>query len=471
MTRLLTTLILLSALSFGTTAQEKVRMSLPEAQDYAIQNSYLSKSARIDIAQAKQQVWEQAARGLPQVNGSVGYTDMIDIPTSVIPANSFGFPSYLTEFLGGVSQQTGIPINAPPQDPNATTAVQFGQRYTMKAGFSASQLLFDGSYIIGLKGAKGVQLLRDQQGQMVDQDVRAMIEESYYTALVAAENTERLKASAETVKRSLRETQALFMNGYTEELNVDQLTLMVNSLETQIEMAERQSRATVNLLKYQMGMPMETELELADNMEDIWRMSDPDALLKNDFDVTRNIAYQMNKLDIKLHGYLVKLQEARYYPTLNAMFNHEQQAFRDKFSFFDTNEKWYPQTLWGLSLHVPIWDNLGARASIKKAKLEQQRVADRTVYVEEGLKLQYRTSKDNFVSAIERLDNFKKDMDLAGRIRDKTLIKYTEGLASSMEVTTAENQLLQSQTTYINGLFSVLDAKAKLNKVLQGNLD
>jgi outer membrane protein TolC len=425
---------------------EKMSMSLPEAQEYAIKNSFLSKSARIDIAQADQQVWEQAAKGLPQVSGSFNYTDFIDLPTSLIPATAFGAPE-----------------GTPP------IAAKFGQKYVAKAGLNASQLLFDGSYIIGLKGAKGVQLLRDQQGQMVDQDVRTMIEESYYTALVARENTERLKASAETVKRTLKETQALFLSGFTEEMNVDQLTLMVNGLETQIEMAERQSRATIDLLKYQMGMPMETELTLTDDMEAIWRSSDPDALLRTDFDVTKNVVHQMNKLDVKLHGYLVKLQEARYYPSLSAMFNHEQQAFRNTWNFFDSKQSWYPQTLWGVSLHVPIWDNLGARASIKKAKLEQQRVADRLTYVEQGLKLKYRTSKDNFISATERLNDYKADMDLATRIRDKTLLKYTEGVATSMEVTTAENQLLASQTTYINGLFAVLEAKAELSKVLLGN--
>ncbi len=425
---------------------EKMSMSLPEAQEYAIKNSFLSKSARIDIAQADQQVWEQAAKGLPQVSGSFNYTDFIDLPTSLIPATAFGAPE-----------------GTPP------IAAKFGQKYVAKAGLNASQLLFDGSYIIGLKGAKGVQLLRDQQGQMVDQDVRTMIEESYYTALVARENTERLKASAETVKRTLKETQALFLSGFTEEMNVDQLTLMVNGLETQIEMAERQSRATIDLLKYQMGMPMETELTLTDDMEAIWRSSDPDALVRTDFDVTKNVVHQMNKLDVKLHGYLVKLQEARYYPSLSAMFNHEQQAFRNTWNFFDSKQSWYPQTLWGVSLHVPIWDNLGARASIKKAKLEQQRVADRLTYVEQGLKLKYRTSKDNFISATERLNDYKADMDLATRIRDKTLLKYTEGVATSMEVTTAENQLLASQTTYINGLFAVLEAKAELSKVLLGN--
>jgi len=423
--------------------EEKMSMSLPEAQEYAIKNSFLSKSARIDVAQADQQIWEQAAKGLPQINGSVGYTDFLDLPTSIIPAGSFGNPA---------------PIEA-----------TFGQQYTMKAGLTASQLIFDGSYIIGVQGAKGAQRLRAQQGEMVEQDVRTMIEESYYTALVARENAERLKASAETVKHTLKETQALFLSGLTEEMNVDQLLLMVNGLETQIEMAERQSRATIDMLKYQMGMPMETELTLTDDMEAIWRSSDPDALLRSDFDVTKNVTYQMNKLDVKMHGYLVKLQEARYYPSLSAMFNHEQQAFRNTWNFFDTDERWFPQTLWGMSLHVPIWDNLGARASIKKAKLEQQRVSDRLTYVEQGLKLKYRTSKDNFISATERLNDYKADMALATRIRDKTLLKYTEGVATSMEVTTAENQLLSSQTTYINGLFAVLEAKAQLSKVLQGN--
>ncbi|MBL4587312.1 MAG: TolC family protein [Flavobacteriales bacterium] len=170
-----------------------------------------------------------------------------------------------------------------------------------------------------------------------------------------------------------------------------------------------------------------------------------------------------------LHGYLVKLQEAKYYPRLNAFFDYRQQAFRDDFTFFDTNEKWYPQTLWGIKLSVPIWDNLGGVAAIKKAKLEQLKIKNKLADLEQALTLQAITAKDDFTSALEQLENSTKNINLATRIKEKILIRYKEGLATSMELTTAENQLIAAQTEYIGTLFRAMDAKLEMKVVLENN--
>ena len=170
-----------------------------------------------------------------------------------------------------------------------------------------------------------------------------------------------------------------------------------------------------------------------------------------------------------MHGYLVKMQESKYYPRLNAFFDYKQQAFRNDFDFFDFDKSWYPQTLWGIQLNVPIWDNLGGLASINKAKLEQQKVKNRLADTEQALKLQEITAKADFVSALEQLETSKENVNLAKRIKNKTLIRYQEGLASSMDLTTAENQQIQAQTEYINTLFKAMDAKLQMKVVLENN--
>ncbi len=188
-----------------------------------------------------------------------------------------------------------------------------------------------------------------------------------------------------------------------------------------------------------------------------------------ELNLDENIAYDLIKQDIVLHGYLVKLQQAKYYPRLNAFFDYKHQAFREKFDFFDFDKAWYPQTLWGIQLSVPIWDNLGGAASIKKAKLEQQKVKNRLADTEQALMLQAKTAKDDFTSALEQLETSKENIDLATRIKEKMLIRYNEGLATSMELTTAENQLIQAQTEYINTLFKAMDAKLEMKVVLENN--
>lgn len=438
--------ILLSVQAFAQSA-ELTELTVEDAVKYAWENSQKAKTADIDIQQADKDVWIQAARGLPQINGALSMNNFIQLPTSVFDASAFN----------------------PLAQPGELAELQFGQPWTMDAGVTASLQLFDGSYIIGLKGAKGYQKMTRDIAKMTKNEIKTMVAEAYYTSQVAKENVRLLSENIVNTEKTVSDTKALYENGFAEEMDVEQLDLLMNGLKTKLAMAERQHKATLNLLKYQMGMPVATNIALTTDLETLWNLQAPEELLTMELDLNNNIAYDLVKQDVVMHGYLVKLQEANYYPRLNAFFDYKQQAFRSKFDFYDFDKSWYPQTLWGVKLSVPIWDNLGAAAGIKKAKLEQQKIKNKLYDLEQALTMQTITAKDNFQSSLEELEISQKNIDLASRIKQKTLIKYNEGLASSMELTTAENQLLQAQTEYINTLFSAMDAKLELKKVLENN--
>ena len=443
-------LIITTSLLFSNIAcaQDPTPMQLgvQDAVKYAWENSQKSKTASIDVQQADKDVWIQAARGLPIVNGSFGFNNFIDLPTSIIPAEAFG---------------------APPGTPNIEA--QFGQAWTMEAGVNVGLQLFDGSYIIGVKGAKGFQKMSRDMEKMTKNEVKTLIAQAYYTSQVAKENVRLLNENISNMEKTLSETSALYKEGFAEEMDVEQLDLLINQIKNRAKQAERQHAATLNLLKYQMGMPIDTKINLSDDLETLWAMQSDQELLDMELDLNANLQYDLIKQDVVMHGYLVKLQEAKYYPRLNAFFDYKHQAFRDDFSFFDFDQPWFPQTLWGVQLSVPIWDNLGGLAGINKAKLEQQKVKNRLADTEQALKLQAITAKDDFTSALEQLVTSKENIALATRIKQKTLVRYQEGLATSMELTTAENQLIQAQTDYINTLFKAMDAKIQMKVVLENN--
>ena len=125
-----------------------------EAQSLAAMRAYNVRYASIDAQEAASNTRELIASGFPQVSGSVEYNRYIDIPTQVSSGDAFGFPDYLTAFLGGVAQATGVPLDAPPVDPNAIQEFQFGAAQTMTAGITATQLIFSPSYFVGIQAAK-----------------------------------------------------------------------------------------------------------------------------------------------------------------------------------------------------------------------------------------------------------------------------------------------------------------------------
>jgi len=424
--------------------KETVKLSLQQAKDHALQHSFEAKGAALDIQQADKDIWMATARLLPRVDGEVSFNNYLELPTSLLPSEFAGQPP------------GGEPI-----------ALQFGQPYTMNVGGSASMPLFNGTYLIGLKGAKGLKQLQATKSKVIGYEIVAKTEENYFTALVAAENARILRDNLVNLKKTFSETSALVESGFAEQMDVDQMELLVTTMENQISMAERQAEAAKNLLKYTIGMPVETPVELSDGLELLWQSADPEQLLSKEFKASSNINFNLVNQDVVMHKYLTQIEQSKYLPTLSAFFNYQQQAFGDKFNFFGSDGRWFPLSLWGVTLNVPIWDNLGNLASIKKAKLEEQRKRDQRSYVEEGLKLRHLTAKDNFSSSVEQLANAEKGLRLARSVRSTVLVKYTEGLSTSMDLTQAENQLTQAQADYINRLFSALDAKLELSRVFE----
>jgi len=407
-------------------AQDKpvMQLSLQQAKDYAIQNSYEAKGAVIDIKQAE-----------------VAFNNFIDLPTSLIDATLFGAPA-------------GTPAQP----------VQFGQPYTMDVGGTASQVLFNGSYIIGLRGAKGLQKLQASKGNLINYNVAAAAEQNYYTALVAAENLAVLRLNLKNLEKTLTETTAMFQNGFAEQMDVDQIDLLVTNMRTDINFSSWQAEAAKNLLKYTIGMDVDTEINLTDGLETMWKVADPEKLISQEFVVEKNINYDIVNQDVKMHKYLTQLEQAKYMPTLAAYYSYKQQAFGNEFNFFSSAGTWFPNSLWGISLKIPIWDNMGNLASIQKAKLEEQRKRDQLSNVKEGLKMAYKTSKNSYVSALEYLVTAQKALKLAQDIQASTLIKYNEGLSTSADLTQVEKQLTQAQGSYINSLFQVMETKLKFSR-------
>lgn len=416
--------------------------SLKQAQDFALENALSAKSYANGIEQAKTNVNESIAYGLPQVNGSVSFQDFIELPTSLVPAQFFGGPA--GEFA----------------------AVKFGTQYNLTAGVTASQMLFDPTWIIGVKGAKMyVEKMRNLDKKN-DQDLATTIEQAYYTVLVAERSKKLTEQNLASLEKTLFETTEYFKNGFAEESSVDQLALLVSNLKISIDKAARQAEITKNVLKLQMGYEMDKDIQLTDNLESLWALNNHDALVNTKFDVNKHIDYHLADMEVILNNYLLKIEKAKYLPTANAFLNYQQQALSNDFSFFSDGEKWFPMTVWGINLRIPIWDSFAKASSVKRSKLNLQRIKDTKDFTAQQLKLQSATARSNYISAFEQLRAEEANIKLAESIRNKTVVKFNEGLANSTELTQTETQLLQTQGAYISSLFQLLNAKAELNKVL-----
>lgn len=449
----------------AVTQAQQLNMSLEEAKTYALEHAYAVQYAAMDVRVAEREIKELRAIGLPQVKASVDYNNYIDIPTQVAPADAFGFPSYITDFLVGVAQETGVNLNAPAADPNGISEFQFGAAQTSTAGISVSQLIFDGSYIVGLQASK---TYAEAKKGALDQSVmqmKASVAEAYHTVLIARENLSLLRASREVLAASLAETKELLINGFVEEQDADQLQLTLADLDARISYAEQQSSIALDMLKFQIGLPMTADLELSDSIESLSGKSTEDPLA-SPFSLQNNLDYKVQSTFVKISELSMKNEKAKALPSIGAFYNYQRNAQRDQFNFFDFDQKWYPIQLWGVQMTIPIFTGLGRHHSIEKAKIEQERSELRLEQVAAAAELEYAAARSEYLNALKNEEIQKDNLELADRIYAKTQIKYREGIVGSFDLTQAQNQWLTAQGNAVAATLQLLNAKTRLNKAL-----
>jgi hypothetical protein len=196
MMRLLIPLFSLLLVASAGKAQSGIRLTLEEAQSIAAERSYTVRYATMDKEEAASSTREIIASGFPQISGAVEYNRYIDIPTQVSSGDAFGFPDYLTTFLGNVSQSTGVPLDAPQVDPDAIQEFQFGAEQTVTAGITATQLIFSPSYFVGIQASRAYASAMEAAESKSVADARRAAGEAYAAALAAKENVGLLKEAA-----------------------------------------------------------------------------------------------------------------------------------------------------------------------------------------------------------------------------------------------------------------------------------
>ena len=433
-------IILMHFTGLAQAQEEVLKLSLQQARQYALDHSIEMKTARTDLRIAEKQIWEITASGLPQIDASLGYQYYFDIPTSLVPA----------EFFGG--------------QPGDFAEIQFGIEQNLNASASISQLIFDGSYIVGLRAARIFRELATQNLKRSELEVRNQVTETYLLALLSAENLGIAEQNLTNLRRTLAETEQLFKAGFTDAINVDQLKLTVANLKNSISNMQRQKTITENLLKYQMGLEIGRKIEFSDSLEKLFADISLEATTKSGFEPESHIAYQVMLSQQNMDLMAMRREQSFSLPRLTASYTYQQMAMRNEFNFLDSGLPWFPTSLFAVNLNIPVFSS-GFRASrVQQARLQLEKSKLATDQVTQSLKLQMQQAVAEFESAIEKYGNEKDNLALAQRILQRTTIMHREGMASSLELTQASDQLLATQTNYLNSLFELLNAKNNIDK-------
>ncbi|MDA3904452.1 MAG: TolC family protein [Bacteroidales bacterium] len=459
MQKLYIALLLLSALTLG--AQENTNVSntfsLEQAIAYGLENNYDLKNAQTDVEIAKKVVKETTAIGLPQVNASLSNTNYIDIPTTLMP-------DFISPSVYGVNQDNfGLIPLVPLADEMGTFPVKFGTKYNANAELSVSQIVFSGEYLIGLRAAK---TYKEQTAQMLvktEQSLREHISKSYFLVLSLREQKQILEKTLTANEKLLAETKQMYENGFVEDTEVSQLEILVNNLNINIENLKNESETALNYLKMNMGMGLENDLNLTDNLNDLLESS---LLIESkNFDLEQNIDFQMMQTQLSIADLQIKREQSTYLPQLSAFFNAQSNAMRSEFNFFDSKETWFPTTVWGFNLNVPIWSSGSRSSKVQQAKLSRTKLDESAKQLNATLNLEVQTVENNFQLHTKEYQNSLNNIALSEKIYQKTQAKFKAGLATSFDLIQAHNNFLNASGSYTTAIFNVLNDRVALNRL------
>jgi outer membrane protein len=450
--------------TFAQQTDTTASFSLQQAISYAQTHQISIKNAKIDEQIAINTVKKTIGIGLPQVSATADFNDFLKMPTSIFP--DFISPLVYKAFTdNNVKDGNGNPITM-PAGLGGSTPVQFGTKYTSSGSLQVTQLLFDGSYLVGLQASKTYKELSVKNTARTRIETSVAVTKAYYSVLVSNEQLSLIDANLDRLKKSLNDTEQFFKNGFAEKIDVDRLTVLNNNLLTERENVLRLLALNVNLLKFQMGMTIGSNLSLTDKISDI--NIDKTPVLNDGQAFNKRIEYSLLQTQKKLNELDVKRYKSVFLPSLAAFGNTSAQFQDNKFSnLYDTR---FPSTVIGLKLSIPIFSGGQKLYDLRNAKLESLKTDNNIINLRNSIDLEVAQAQTIYLNGQKSLENQKRNMDLAKEVLRVTKIKYDQGVGSSLEVTTAETSLKEAQNNYINALYEMLINRVNLDKAL-GNIN
>jgi outer membrane protein TolC len=445
-------------------AQEKIQqLSLKEAISFALEHSYNSKTAKNDINSAKEKVWETTTIGLPQINAQVNYQNFLRQPVSLLPAAAF---DNTTSVVETVEDFFDLTPNSTPTPADGFIPVVFGTKQNINASVTLTQLLFDGSYLVGLQASKTFLKISKQAEEKTELLTREAVINAYGNVLVTEKSMEILEGNVSILKKNFHDAQQIYENGLNEEEDVEQLEITLGNLKNQLNSVTRMKAIAYQMLNLSLGNPITTKLILTDSLDGLAEDNINLELIGTAFDLTNHIDFKISENDRETKRLMMKYEQSKALPSLNAFVNYGSQAFSNSFSFFDTNQPWFNSSLLGVSLNVPIFSSFARKSRTTQAKIALENADVRLEEIKQKLSLQAQTAKNDYQLSIENYQTSKKNVGLAERIEKKQRVKFFEGISSSFDLLQAQNQLYAQQQNYIQSMLAVIANKATLENAL-----
>ncbi|WP_436516051.1 TolC family protein [Ekhidna sp. To15] len=435
-------LLIIISTSMGVLAQDKVSLTLQECIDYALGNNEQLKIKQLDKEIAEAEVRKTISMGLPQANANIGLNYNFEPQRSLIDISTF---------------DPTVPVGTEQE-------VSFAQNYDGNIGLSVDQLLFDGSYFVGLQAAKTYKELSTKEHVKSQIDIAEAVSKAYYNALIAEEQLELLEKNMSRLDTLLRETDQMYLAGFAEKVDVDRIRVNYNNLKVEYSRSKELKDISRKLLKFQMGMDLNQPINLAETLEEV--SVEVPVVPSETFDYNQRIEFSQLETNRSLAYLDLKNNKVQYLPKLYARLGYGWNTAASSSSDLFVSRRWLDNGVVGVTASIPIFDGFLKSNKIQQNRLQVKQIENQMSFVKKSIDLEIEQSQISLSSQLETLEVQKQNMELAQEVYDISKIKYQEGVGSNIEVINADASLKEAQTNYLNSLYQAITSQIELKKAL-----
>lgn len=422
----------------GSLLYSQQTITLKQAIEYALQNKSDALKAKLDITNADAKILEAKAGALPKINGTANIT------------------------YNPILQQSALDVGQISGGPSQIQMVAFGQKWIAGAGVQLSQAIFDQQVFVGLKAAKSTKEFYQLNADLTDEMIIERVSNAYFQVFTTQEKKNTLESSYASTEKVRNVIKSLFENGLSKKIDLDRTNVNLTNIQTSIKQSNNGIAQAENALKFYMGMPIETKIQLV--QED---MEVTPHLLENTITTDNRTEVKVLLKNKELLEYQKKATEAKYYPTVNLTANYNWQGLGPKFPL--TNGKssgvyWSDYSAIGLGVNIPIFNGFATKAKVQQNQIEIDKLEvdlkDKKLELDQA----YQNAKSQIENSLSSIENQKANVELAESVLADTKSNYQYGLATLTDLLDAENSLVEAKNNYTTAILDYKIAEVQYYK-------
>lgn len=417
-------LLALLAGSMSFVRAQSGQMSLQQCVQYGLTKNKGVLKSKLEVDRTNEKRAETRSEYLPQVNGTVSVQDNLKLQTSILPGELIGQPG------------TQVPV-------------QFGTKFNTSAGIDAKQVIYDQSLIYAMKLTRQSTKVSEINARKTEEQLIYDIASAYYAAQISFTQKQLVESNLSQIDSLYKITQIQFENDAAKQLDLDKLTVNKTNLQTELITSTNNYEQQLLLLKYYMGMPLESSIEVTsiDLKEQSTRIIDTKSLDNTDL--------ELNLAQREIYSVTLQQIKAGYLPSLSLSFHSSIQNQQNNFRIFSNDAKWFPNSYVGVNLNIPIFDGLAKNSRVKQTKIQIEQSVLEEEYLTEKLKMQRENANNTLKANQAALTSQQSNIELAQKVYTVTMAQFVGGIATITDIVNAETSLRDAQTNYLKALVQV----------------